>query len=187
MLDVFAHIRYRGDQHTDCLLSETDPLAKTKRIEIHSGTSHRDWFLLHPDRDRRCPYNSHEKCTVNSPYLAIGNNIYHQVCDGILMMQDSSRRINVFYFDLKSKESAGVSNQFKSMTCFVRYILSLADNTTLPLQERAFCFESIGKKLQPKDTFNRSQQMSDKLGFPVFTVPVYNGQKFHLTQFCNAQ
>jgi len=180
--EVFAHVRYTGTKHTECLLLEPDPNAKIQRIEICSNVNHRDWFLVHPDSDRTCPHSRcKQKCSVNSPHFVIGSGFYHQVCDGIFVMQDA-QGMTVLYFDLKSKSSSGVSTQFKSMKCLVRYALSLIDNT-LPLSERAYCFKCIKSKLNPSDKFMKNQGLTNALGVPVFDVRVDDKQKIRLAEF----
>ena len=184
MQALFATVRYRGEQDTDCLLLEPNPAAKIKNILIQNDTSQRNWFLLHPDRDRACSHDK-KKCSVNSPHFAVKSGfIHHQVCDGILVMQEGVH-ITIFYFDLKSTSTSGVSAQFKSMKCFVRYTLALIDYAQQPV-EKAFCFIcNPDSKLTPKDRFKKNEGLTSNLEFPVFEVRVRNGQKLCLSEFCN--
>ncbi len=178
---LFSKIAYRGDQHTDFILQECAPNAKISNIHMQAGGG--DWVVLYPDKHRTCPHRNNTSCSVNSPHLAIGATFFHhQVCDGILIIQDGER-INLAYFDLKSTSIAGVTKQFKSMKYFMRYAVSLAEQNISIAKECAFCFKCINPKTNQKDTFHSNSGASAAISIPVYDVRVHDRQNFNLNQF----
>lgn len=116
--EIFSCVSYRGDQHTNILIQESDKLATLKKVTLTASNG--NWIAITPDKGRG-------KKAEMSPLLATGAaHKHHCACDCVVFTLNQNV-LTVIYIDLKSGKPNGYENQFKSTRQFVRYVIGLLE------------------------------------------------------------
>jgi hypothetical protein len=116
--DSLSCCTYNGAQHTQILITESDPKAVLRKVTL--TTSNGDWFSFNPDKGR--------KGGIMSPLLATGKeHDHHRACDCVIAIK-RDKQLHIIYIDLKSNNPKGYIGQFKSTRQFLRYALGLLED-----------------------------------------------------------
>lgn len=177
--DSLSCTTYRGDQHTDILIEETDRQAALKKVTLTAPNG--DWFSFAPDRGRG-------KAAKMSQLLTAGpEHDHHRACDSVIMVCKEGC-LQVLYIDLKSGNPDGYAGQFKSTRQFVRYALGLLNefhNESFPALEERYVILYGGKKplLDKKPTVPQTRKTRRTGPDAAYKREVTNGGRLFLKEF----
>ena len=175
--NLFSRVRYSGLKHTDCIIKESDPGAKTQTIYLQGKASFRDWFLLYSDDDRvACPAHvlnktlwdatvcKWKKVKLTSPLLSAKPGCFHhKACDAILVSL-AGGRLRIVYIELKSNTLRDASEQLKSMSYFMQYAVNIFNDgrpNVYAIDEHFVCFKCVNGKNSRRCFSSLSQNVKE--------------------------